>query len=83
MTKTKLPKWFDGQVYDAGDVVTNPFSGEEFYLNGEELSIYDFIMGLNYVGDHRGWDNEMINLHQKSLRWFSKNNIKAYMALLD
>ena len=30
MTKTKLPKWFDGQVYDAGDVVTNPFSGEEF-----------------------------------------------------
>ena len=40
-------------------------------------------MGLNYVGDHRGWDNEMIDLHQKSLRWFSKNNIKAYMALLD
>ncbi len=83
MTKTKLPKWFDGQVYDAGDTVTNPFSGEEFYLNGEELSIYDFIMGLNYVGDHRGWDNEMIDLHQKGLRWFSKNNIKAYMALLD
>ena len=27
--KNKLPKWFDGTIYHQGDIVTNPFSGEE------------------------------------------------------
>ena len=40
-------------------------------------------MGINYVGDHRGWDDEMIDIHRKALRWFSETNIKAYMVLLD
>ena len=30
---TKLPKWFKGQLYDKGDTVRNPFSGEEYELN--------------------------------------------------
>ena len=38
-----LPKWFKGQVYPKGGSVTNPFSGEEYYLNAQELSMYDFI----------------------------------------
>ena len=33
---SKLPDWFDGTVYDKGDVVRNPFSGEEFELTAEE-----------------------------------------------
>ena len=43
--KTKLPKWFDGTVYETGDTVTNPFSGESYELNNLELSMYDFVMG--------------------------------------
>ena len=43
-TETKLPKWFKGQHYRKGDIVRNPFSGEEYKLNAEELSMYDFIM---------------------------------------
>ena len=39
---TKLPKWFKGQLYDEGDTVKNPFSGEECELNNVELSMYDF-----------------------------------------
>ncbi len=82
-TNNNLPKWFDGTVYDAGDTVTNPFSGQDYKLNAEELSMYDLIMGLNYIGDHRGWDDEMIVTHRKALGWFSEKNIEAYMALLD
>jgi hypothetical protein len=79
----KLPKWFDGTVYDTGDIVTNLFSGEEYKLNNIELSIYDLLMGINYIGDHRGWDDEMIDIHSKCLDWFRENNSKAYMILLD
>jgi hypothetical protein len=82
-TNNNLPKWFDGTIYDAGDTVTNPFSGEDYKLNAEELSMYDLLMGLRYVGDHRGWDDELINLHHKALDWFRTTNSKAYMVLLD
>ena len=47
--KSKLPKWFDGQRYTEGDIVTNPFSGEDFYLNRDELSKYDFLKGSEYT----------------------------------
>ncbi len=78
-----LPDWFNGTIYDEGDTITNPFSGESYDLNPAETSMYDLIMGINYVGDHRGWDDEMINLHQKALDWFRTTNSKAYMVLLD
>ena len=50
-----LPDWFDGTIYDEGDTITNPFSGESYDLDAAETSMYDLIMGINYVGDHRGW----------------------------
>ena len=52
-------------------------------LNAAETSMYDLIMGINYVGDHRGWDDELIETHQKALSWFRTVNPKAYMVLLD
>ena len=82
-TDNTLPNWFEGTVYDEGDNITNPLTGESYYLNAGETSMYDLIMGINYVGDHRGWDDEMINTQQKALSWFRTNNSKAYMALLD
>ena len=81
--KQEKPKWFTGVWYYEGDMVENPFTGEKYLLSGPELSMYDFIMGINYVGDHRGWDDEMIDLHQKALHWFRTVNPKAYMVLLD
>ena len=45
--KTNLPKWFNGTIYEKGDTVTNPFSGEEYKLTNLELSMYDFIHGHN------------------------------------
>jgi len=78
--KNKLPKWFNGMIYKSGDTVKNPFSGEEYELTAEELSMYDFIIGSQIAGIVT--DKHKDDFH-KALRWFSKNNIEAYMALLD
>jgi len=81
--KQTIPKWFDGTIYDKGRIVENRITGETFELNNIELSIYDLILGCHYIGDHRGWDNELTLLVQKGLDWFRKNNPKAYIVLLD
>ena len=39
--KQKLPKWFDGTIYNKGEEVINPFSGDSYELNNLELSMYD------------------------------------------
>ena len=86
--KTKeqtIPKWFQGSIYEQGETVINPFSNEEYELNGLELSIYDFIMGSQYVfkmAPKSVTTKHVENFH-KALTWFRKNNIDAYMVLLD
>jgi hypothetical protein len=78
-----LPDWFDGTVYTKGGEVTNPFSGQMYYLNADELSMYDLIMGISYVGDIKGWNDKLITLHNKACTWFRTKNSEAYMVLLD
>ena len=84
-TKQLVPKWFQGVIYEKGETVQNPFSGEEYTLNGVELSIYDLIMGSQYVMEvaPKTVTQKQINEFHKALRWFQKNNIEAYMVLLD
>lgn len=55
--------------------VQNPFSGETYVLNPEELAVYDYLKGCELLGDYNGL--------QKGLDWFMHNNPEAYMALLD
>ena len=85
MKKQKLPKWFKGELYDSGDKVTNPFSGEEFTLTGAELSMYDFIIGSQLVFEMMpgNVNSEQIKDFQAALDWFKDNNIEAYKVLLD
>ena len=95
MDKTKekqpIPKWFNGEIYDEGTVVRNPFSGEEYELNNVELSIYDFVIGANrtleMLYDKGVKPNDKIrklaeDLH-KGIDWFKQYNAEAYMVLLD
>ena len=84
MKNKKLPKWFSGELYQQGGEVTNPFSGESYELNAQELSMYDFIMGCQVVfARQSGYTQEIINDFDKALSWFRTNNSKAYMVLLD
>lgn len=75
MEKQIMPKWFNGIVYESGDVVTNPFTGETAELTAEELSMYDLIMGAQVTQNY--------DVMQKGLDWFRRANGEAYMTLLD
>ena len=81
----KIPKWFQGSIYEQGETVINPFSNEEYELNGLELSIYDFIIGSQYVFEMapKSVTTKQVDDFHKALTWFRKNNIDAYMVLLD
>jgi hypothetical protein len=81
----KIPKWFQGTIYDQGEEVTNSFSGECYTLNALELSIYDYIMGSNYIFEvaPKTVTQKQIGEFQKALTWFRVNNTEAYMVLLD
>ena len=79
--KQKLPKWFDGELYEEGATVQNRFSGEEYELNAIELSMYDFVMG-SVIMSEMGHTDVVPNL-RKGLDWFRTHNSRAYMVLLD
>ena len=82
-SKQKLPKWFNGELYEEGATVRNRFSGEEYELNAMELSMYDFVVGANLVMEMGMSNNSMITDLRKGLDWFRQHNAEAYMVLLD
>ena len=83
-TKSKLPSWFNGELYEEGGTVKNRFSGEEYKLNNVELSMYDFVIGASMTAE-MGIFNSPHHIQElrKGLDWFRKHNTKAYMVLLD
>ena len=38
--RAQLPSWFDGEIYEIGDEVRNPFSGETALLDAAEPVSY-------------------------------------------
>ena len=87
---TELPKWFDGVVYKEGDLVTNPYSGQQAILTPNELAMHNFIKGCEYtisVTFNDDWQNpevaKLSNQMRKGLDWFRGANPRAYMILLD
>ena len=90
MTKTKLPTWFKGEVYEKGETVANRFTGETTDLTAEETSMYDFIMGCEMFVEMR-YNGNMLDPRtadlqkdmRKGLDWFRRSNPSAYMTLLD
>jgi hypothetical protein len=80
----KVKVWFEGEIYDEGDVVTNPLSGESCKLNNIELSLYDYIMGVQicYANDVELTRHDL-ETYECCIDYFLDNNIDAYMKLLD
>ena len=81
-----LPSWFQGEVYELGDEVRNPFSGETVLLDAAELSMYEVIKGAEiamlmnlpiYSID------DCIDIIDRGKDWFIIKNPNAYMKLLD
>ena len=79
--KQKLPKWFNGELYEKGSTVQNRFSGEEYKLNAMELSMYDFVMGCVIMSEMCHTD--IVPNLRKGLDWFRTHSSEAYMVLLD
>ena len=80
---SKLPDWFNGEVYTEGAEVQNRFGGDSCQLNAEELSMYDFVIGASNMYEMDLLDPRAVNDLRKGLDWFRKNNPSAYMTLLD
>ena len=80
---SKLPKWFNGEVYTEGAKVQNRFGGDSCQLNAEELSMYDFVIGASNMCEMGMHHDKLITDLRKGLDWFRKNNPEAYMVLLD
>ena len=88
MNKEKIeqpvPKWFNGVIYDKGDIVANRFSGEEIELNNVELSMYDFVLGASITVEMGIFNTpKHIQDLRKGLTWFRTHSPEAYMVLLD
>jgi len=89
MKKEKeLPKWFVGEVYENGDIVSNRFTGEKAELSAKELSMYDLIMGTTMVIEMSGGfmnpkTSSLQSEMAKGLSWMRSSNPSAYMVLLD
>ena len=79
----KLPKWFNGQVYDKGAVVRNRFGGAEIELNNVELSMYDMVMGASIITEMGCGGPRIIKDLRRGLDWFRTYSPEAYMVLLD
>ena len=85
-TKTQmkpLPKWFDGKIYNEGDTVSNQYTGKSIDLTAEQLSMYDFIKGAEFVMSGMSSNARLISEMRKGLDWFRRTNPEAYMVLLD
>ena len=80
---SKLPEWFNGEVYTEGAEVTNRFGGDSCQLTAEELSMYDFIIGASNLMEMGLYAPKTIDDMRRGLDWFRKNNAEAYMKLLD
>ena len=82
--KEQLPKWFEGEVYEIGDEVRNPYSGETALLDAAELSMYDCVKGAE-MAMLMGFGNidECVDAINQGKDWFLARNPQAYMTLLD
>ena len=82
--RAQLPDWFEGEVYELGDEVRNPYSGETILLDAAELSMYDVIKGMEMVllMTHSS-ERRLVELIRKGQDWMLAKNPQAYMTLID
>ena len=82
--RAQLPDWFDGEVYEIGDEVRNPYSGETAFLDPAELSMYEVIKGAEMIllMTHSS-ERKLVELIRKGQDWMLAKNPQAYITLID
>ena len=89
-TKTIIPDWFNGKVYDKGDVVENP-NGVKIELNSIELSLYKHFkedkLAVNmYLMDPSSLTESEFEEKKATVweifKWFEENNNNAFNNLI-
>ena len=78
----QLPNWFQGNLYSTGDKVRNQLTGDSFFLTNVELSLYDYLKGLQHVMQTRGYDQKFASDMMLVEEWFKANNLNAYNTLI-
>ena len=72
----QLPDWFNGTIYDKGDILINPETNEELEISNIELSMHDFVMGsemlIEMMGDKSSKD--LIKYRDEGLEWLKQSN---------
>ena len=81
--KEQLPSWFKGEVYELGDEVRNPYSGETVLLDAAELSMYDAVKGAEMAAVMGADIDACIDVINQGKDWFLARNPQAYTTLLD
>ena len=81
--KEQLPNWFEGEIYELGDEVRNPYSNETCLLDAAELSMYDLIKGAEIAVMMGIPSDHCYDIINKGKDWFLIKNPQAYMTLLD
>ena len=82
--KEQLPNWFHGEVYELGDEVRNPYSGETVLLDAAELSMYDCVKGAEMAMLMGAADiDQCVDVINQGKDWMLAKNPQAYMTLLD
>ena len=82
--KEQLPNWFEGEIYEIGDEVRNPYSGETALLDAAELSMYDAVKGAEMVMFMGVANMDIcIDVINQGKDWMLAKNPQAYMILLD
>ena len=84
----KKPNWFKGKIYENGQYVENPISKDGCKLTNIELSIYDYLMGLNTMVQEKVFsdkteEEKQLNNIQLCLEWFKYNNLLKYLILFE
>ena len=82
--KKQLPDWFNGTVYELGDEVANPYSGETVLLDAAELSMYDCVKGAEMIMLMGAADiDSCMDVINQGKDWFLLKNPNAYIKLFD
>ena len=71
------------KIYEKGDSVKNPNSGESIDLSPIELSVYDCLMGLFMQMQSFGMREDIIISINSAKEWFKSTNSKAYNVLIE